>query len=56
MIEAIAVRPIRRNRRSLDELLTGITDDSLHAEVDSGPAVGRELIPPYGDPELRRQS
>jgi antitoxin MazE len=41
--EAIIVRPVRRNRRSLDELLAGITDDNLHAEVDFGPAVGKEL-------------
>ncbi len=27
---------------TLDQLLTGITDDNLHAEIDTGPAVGRE--------------
>jgi antitoxin MazE len=27
---------------SLDALLAGITDENLHAEVDTGPCVGRE--------------
>jgi antitoxin MazE len=41
---SIVVRPVTRNRRSLDELLAGITDDNLHAEVDFGPPVGKELL------------
>lgn len=28
---------------SLDELLDGITDDNVHAEVDWGPAQGKEI-------------
>jgi antitoxin MazE len=28
---------------TLDELLAGITDDNLHGEVDTGPAVGAEV-------------
>jgi antitoxin MazE len=27
----------------LDELLRGVTDDNLHGEWDTGPAVGREV-------------
>ena len=27
---------------TLDELLAGITDDNLHGETDTGPAVGAE--------------
>jgi antitoxin MazE len=42
--EAIVVRPVKRNRRSLDELLAGITDDNLHDEVDFGPPVGKEML------------
>jgi antitoxin MazE len=41
---SIVVRPIIRKRRSLDELLAGITDDNLHAEIDFGPPVGKELL------------
>lgn len=42
--EAIVVRPVRRKRRSLDELLAGVTDENIHSEVDFGPAVGKELL------------
>jgi antitoxin MazE len=42
--ETIVVRPIRRNRRTLDELLAGVTDENLHDEVEFGPAVGKELL------------
>jgi antitoxin MazE len=28
----------------LDELLAGITDSNLHGEIETGPAVGRELL------------
>ena len=27
---------------TLDELLAGVTDENIHSEVDTGPAVGRE--------------
>jgi hypothetical protein len=27
---------------TLESLLTGVTEQNLHAEVDTGPAVGRE--------------
>ncbi|WP_341525969.1 AbrB/MazE/SpoVT family DNA-binding domain-containing protein [Nostoc sp. UHCC 0302] len=33
----------RRKRYSLDELVKGITSENLHAEVDSGLAVGKEV-------------
>lgn len=38
IIEAIALEPL-----SLDELLQGVTDQNLHGEWDTGPAVGREV-------------
>lgn len=36
LIEAIAPQ------QTLDDLLTGVTDDNLHTESDWGPAVGNE--------------
>jgi antitoxin MazE len=38
----IVVRPMRRGRLRLEELLEGISSENLHAETDTGPAVGRE--------------
>lgn len=34
--------PTRPRRLSLDQLLKKVTKASLHGEVDTGPAVGRE--------------
>jgi antitoxin MazE len=39
----IVIVPERRFCSSLDELLAGVTDENLHSEVDTGPAVGKEV-------------
>lgn len=38
----IVIRPVRRAPVSLHELLRGVTDENLHGEWQTGPAVGRE--------------
>ena len=37
----LLITPIRSGY-SLEQLVSGITDDNLHAETDWGPSVGRE--------------
>jgi len=37
------VKPSRR-RHSFKELMAGVTDDNLHAEIDTGPPVGGEAL------------
>ncbi len=39
---AVIARPVSRPRYTLEELLRDVTDDQLHPETDTGPAVGRE--------------
>jgi len=39
----ISVTPVRAVSWSLDELLNEITEDNLHAEVNSGSAAGNEI-------------
>jgi antitoxin MazE len=38
----VVVQPIAPEHLSLGELLRGVTDENLHGEWDTGPAVGRE--------------
>jgi antitoxin MazE len=38
IIHALAEEPL-----TLDELLRGVTDQNLHGEWDTGPAVGKEV-------------
>jgi len=40
--EELVVKPVAAPRVSLDELLSAITDDNLHGEVDTSPPVGAE--------------
>jgi antitoxin MazE len=40
---AIVVRPLPPTPPSLDEFLRGITDENLHGEWDTGPALGKEV-------------
>jgi antitoxin MazE len=40
---ALVVRPITPQPLTLEELLRGITDENLHGEWDTGPAVGKEV-------------
>ena len=39
----LVIKPRSRKRYSLDELIQGITPENLHAEIDSGIAVGNEV-------------
>ena len=39
----VVIRPIAPEPPTLDELLRGVTDENLHGEWDTGPAVGREV-------------
>jgi len=38
----LVVTPVARPAQSLNELLTRITDENIHSDVDWGPAVGKE--------------
>ena len=38
----LIVQPLAEFRLSLDQLLSGVTAENLHGEVETGPAVGRE--------------
>lgn len=40
---ALTIRPLHPRTYSLQNLLTGVTEDNLHAEVDSGEPVGGEI-------------
>lgn len=39
----LVLAPVRRVQLSLEELLEEVTPENLHGEVDTGPAVGREV-------------
>ena len=39
----LVIKPRNRKRYSLDELIKEITPENLHAEIDSGIAVGNEV-------------
>jgi len=38
----IVIRPTRRSKYNLADLLAKVTPQNIHAEVDTGPSVGRE--------------
>ena len=38
----IVIKPISPRRWSLDQLLSGVTSDNIHREIDTGIAVGDE--------------
>ncbi len=40
---SIIICPTKTRRMRLDDLLAGVTEDNRHGEVDTGPAVGREV-------------
>ncbi len=40
----IIIEPIRSTEFDLTQLLAGITPENLHAEVDFGAAVGKEVM------------
>ncbi|HEY7424075.1 MAG TPA: AbrB/MazE/SpoVT family DNA-binding domain-containing protein [Gemmataceae bacterium] len=39
----LVVQPLAQPPLTLDELLQGVTDENLHGEWDTGPAVGKEV-------------
>jgi len=39
----LVITPVTEPRLSLEDLLARVTEDNLHGEVDSGPAVGGEV-------------
>ena len=39
----LIVTPLNGERLTLEDLLAEVTEDNLHGEVDTGPAVGREV-------------
>ena len=39
----VVVQPVAPEPPTLKELLRGVTDENLHSEWDTGPAVGREV-------------
>jgi antitoxin MazE len=39
----LLIEPVSRRSYTLEELLEGITDENLHREVGTGPAVGAEV-------------
>jgi antitoxin MazE len=40
---ALVVTPVEAPRYTLDELLDGMTEENLHGEIATGPAVGNEF-------------
>jgi len=38
----VVLKPVRKPRIDLDELLEAITTENVHEEIDSGESVGRE--------------
>lgn len=39
----LVAKPINDYEYSLEELLAGVTEENLHAEFDTGDAVGKEI-------------
>lgn len=39
----LVIQPVAEEPLTLEELLRGVTDQNLHGEWDTGPAVGREV-------------
>ncbi|MEW5717392.1 MAG: AbrB/MazE/SpoVT family DNA-binding domain-containing protein [Chloroflexota bacterium] len=39
----LIVAPIVKRKLTLEQLLAQVTDENIHAEVKTGPAVGREV-------------
>jgi antitoxin MazE len=39
----LVIRPLAEPAPTLQELLRDVTDENLHAEWDTGPAVGKEV-------------
>jgi len=40
---AVIIKPLPRSKQTLKQLLSKITEDNLHDEIETGPAVGNEV-------------
>jgi antitoxin MazE len=40
--DRLVIRPVRRERYQLSDLLSQVREDNLHEEISTGDAVGRE--------------
>ena len=41
--DKIQIEPIKKKKLSLDDLLSRVTDDNIHKEIDTGVPVGKEV-------------
>ena len=39
----VIIEPARKNKYQLDDLLRGVSKKNIHASVETGPPVGREV-------------
>ena len=39
----VVIFPVREPQPTLEELLAEVTEENRHSEIDTGPAVGREI-------------
>jgi antitoxin MazE len=39
----VIATPVKRKKQSLKQMLANVTRENLHAEIESGPPVGREI-------------
>ena len=39
----LVAKPVDEKEYSLEELLTGVTEQNLHLEIDTGDAIGKEI-------------
>lgn len=39
----LVVVPVSKSKLTLEKLLAGVTSENIHAEVETGPAVGNEV-------------
>ncbi len=39
----VIIEPVKKTKYRLDDLLKGVSKKNLHASVDTGPPVGREV-------------
>lgn len=39
----LVVIPVSKSKLTLEKLLAGVTSENIHAEVETGPAVGNEV-------------
>lgn len=41
--DKIQIEPIKTKKLSLDDLLSRVTDDNIHEEIDTGLPIGKEV-------------